>query len=243
MIVDCFTFADELDMLKTRLTELEDRVDRFVLVEAPQTFQGAPKPLHYWENRSSFGRWHHQIEHVVASLSGADAWEREASQRSHMIRGMAGVPDDALVVVSDVDEIWRADTDLTLDDGPILILDLAHYVYHFGLLHPDPWPGPVVATFATLRGMDSEPFQTLRGCRLHPRPPHRSNAGWHLSWFGGLEACQTKLGSFSHTELSDVNLGALRASDSHVDGTPLIPITTKDVPVRVAAGYAPEVWG
>jgi len=177
MIVDCFTFCDELDILEARLYELEDRVDEFVLVEAAETFQGDPKPLHFHNHRERFARW--PITPIVAQLSGADPWEREASQRAAF--DQANIPTDALVVVSDVDEIWRADTDLTLEDGPILILELANYVYNLGLRHPDAWPGPVVASKSTLDAMDSEPFQTLRGCRLHPRPPRRRNAGWHLS--------------------------------------------------------------
>lgn len=240
MIVDCFTFADELDMLECRLTELESVVDRFVLVEAATTFQGDPKPLHYTENASRFKRW--PITPVVAELSGVDAWAREGSQREAMAQGLDGVPDDALIVVSDVDEIWRDTTDFTFYDGPILILELANYSYNMGLRHPDDWSGPVATVKSTLSDA-GEPFQTLRGCRNHPRPPRVKNAGWHLSWFGGLESCQLKLGSFSHTELADINLADLIAEQLHVDGTPLIPVTTRDVPRWVAAGHAPEVWG
>lgn len=239
MIVDCFTFADELDMLEARLTELEDRVDRFVLVEAPLTFQGNPKPLHYADHAARFARW--PITHVVADLADGDAWAREGSQREAMMLGLDGVPDDALIVVSDVDEIWRATTDLSLYDGPILVLELANYIYNMGLRHPDEWCGPVVTVKSTLAGT-SEPFQTLRGCRNHPRPPRVQNAGWHLTWFGGLQACQQKLRSFSHTELADINLHRLISEQRHVDGTRLIPVTTRDVPRWVADGHAPEVW-
>ena len=44
-------FRDELDMLECRLRELEDVVYRHVLVEAPVTHRGDPKPLYYAENR------------------------------------------------------------------------------------------------------------------------------------------------------------------------------------------------
>lgn len=242
MIYDCFLFDGELDMLAARLTELQDRVDWFVLVEAAETFQGTAKALTFKENAARFARW--PILPVVAELSGSDAWEREASQRAAMalMVNTYAQPDD-LIVVSDVDEIWRADTDLTLDDGPLLVLELAHYVYSFGYRHPDPWSGPVVTTKRALDEMPFEAFQTLRGCRLHPRPPRRRNAGWHLSWFGGVQTCRDKLAAFSHTELADVDIEALMVAQLHVDGTPLIPITTRDVPRWVADGQSPEVWG
>ena len=40
MIVDCFTFYNELEMLYYRLSLLNDYVDHFVLVESNQTFAG-----------------------------------------------------------------------------------------------------------------------------------------------------------------------------------------------------------
>ena len=42
MIVDCFPFFNELDLLELRLNELKDVVDVFVLSEATLTFTGKP---------------------------------------------------------------------------------------------------------------------------------------------------------------------------------------------------------
>ena len=53
-LFDCFTFFNELDPLELRLRELDALVHRFVLVEAPQTFTGRPKPLHFKLNRDRF---------------------------------------------------------------------------------------------------------------------------------------------------------------------------------------------
>ena len=67
-VFDAFTFSDELDLLEARLTELDSAVYRHVLVEAPVTFQGGPKPLHYLENRDRFAPWADKIIHVTADL-------------------------------------------------------------------------------------------------------------------------------------------------------------------------------
>ena len=40
MIVDCFTFYNELDILKKRLKYLSPVVDKFVLVESTYTHRG-----------------------------------------------------------------------------------------------------------------------------------------------------------------------------------------------------------
>ena len=56
MITDAFMFFNELELLEIRLHELSSVVDRFVLVEARETFSFRPKPLHYYENRARFRR-------------------------------------------------------------------------------------------------------------------------------------------------------------------------------------------
>ena len=115
-VVDCFIFADELDMLECRLTELEEVVDWFVLVEAESTFQGDPKPLAYAEHRDRFARWSDRIVHVVAELPDASAWIREAAQREAIIDGLRALPlaPDDTIVLSDVDEIWRPSVVVTV---------------------------------------------------------------------------------------------------------------------------------
>jgi hypothetical protein len=48
MLIDCFTFYNEINMLRFRLEELKDVVDYFVLVESDMTFNKNRK--HFIEN-------------------------------------------------------------------------------------------------------------------------------------------------------------------------------------------------
>ena len=43
MLIDCFLFYNEIDLLKYRLYLLDDLVDFFVIVEATHTFVGNTK--------------------------------------------------------------------------------------------------------------------------------------------------------------------------------------------------------
>jgi beta-1,4-mannosyl-glycoprotein beta-1,4-N-acetylglucosaminyltransferase len=120
MIYDCFTFYNELDLLEVRLHELCDVVDRFVLVEATQTFQGNPKPLYFEEHKDAFSRYADKITHIIVEFPDERAlrsqlstrpsnmtWAREHYQRDQISRGLKALPDD-LIIVSDVDEIISA---------------------------------------------------------------------------------------------------------------------------------------
>lgn len=121
MIYDCITFYNELDLLEVRLHELCDVVDRFVLVEATQTFQGNPKPLFFEEHKHAFSRYADKITHIVVEFPDEAAlrshlstrppnmtWAREHYQRDQISRGLTKALPDDLIIVSDVDEIISA---------------------------------------------------------------------------------------------------------------------------------------
>ena len=64
MIVDCFTFFNELDLLELRLEELHESVDYFVLVEASKTQSLLDKPLYFEENKLRYSKFLDKIIHV-----------------------------------------------------------------------------------------------------------------------------------------------------------------------------------
>ena len=198
---DCFLFRDELDLLEARLIELDDAVYRFVLVEATQTFQGQPKPLHYLENAERFAPWEDRIVHVTADLDGwGDHWARERASREAIWYGLDGIGSDDIFVLSDADEIPRPDV-LTPDAaGHVLVL--RHHAVAVNLLHPGWWAGPVVTL-----GSPSCSMQELRdrgrsaaGRPLRTRDSTPLAAGWHFSWLGGPAAIRAKAAAFSHVE-------------------------------------------
>jgi len=63
-IYDGFLFFNELDLLEIRLNVLNDVVDYFILVEAPVTHQGNPKPFYFEENKEKFSKFLNKIIHI-----------------------------------------------------------------------------------------------------------------------------------------------------------------------------------
>ena len=122
MLYDCFVFHNEFDLLEIRLREMGDLVDRFVLVEADQTQRGSPKPFFFDENRERFSAWKDKIVDLQVRLPDElppalgvyknrrkKDWERENYQRNCIAQGLDTCRPDDLVLLSDVDEIIRAD--------------------------------------------------------------------------------------------------------------------------------------
>ena len=112
MIYDCFSFFNEFDILDIRLHELNDIVDRFVLVEAPRTYRGEKKPLYFAENKERYSEFLEKIIHVVVDdlptpING-DRWPPQIFQRRQLIRGLSSCSMDDIVIFSDLDEIPEA---------------------------------------------------------------------------------------------------------------------------------------
>ncbi|MFH1563854.1 MAG: N-acetylglucosaminyltransferase, partial [Nitrospirota bacterium] len=103
MIIDCFMFFNELDLLEIRLHSLASYVDRFVLVESPITHSGNPKPLFFEENKDKFKDFN--ITHLIYLPAERGIWGREIRQRAYLLNGIADADPEDMILISDVDEI------------------------------------------------------------------------------------------------------------------------------------------
>jgi len=208
-IIDTFTFFNELPMLLLRLTELDDVVDTFVLVEATITHSGLPKPLFFQENKSMFQKFLHKIVHVVVedlpNLPDTGTWTREEAQRTAIYRGLAQLTLDPkdIIIVSDVDEIPDSSQikllkENGLQDGITRCLNMDMYYYNTTCKMTHSWKHAKVMEFKDLKGNPD-----LSKIRLTFEFAVISPGGWHFSYFGDADLIQTKLKSFAHSEFNN----------------------------------------
>jgi beta-1,4-mannosyl-glycoprotein beta-1,4-N-acetylglucosaminyltransferase len=173
-IFDTFPFDAELDLLEHRLAETYDLVDAFVIVEAGQTYSGAPKELTFARHRDRFAWAAAKLRSIaLPSLGNGSPRERAAIQRDavrHALRD-AG-PDDA-VLLFDADEIASPDLLRHLRehgiDAPRRVVMTRHYQYPDAVAPRSPCcPSPEV------------PFQIATA---HQRPGdwESLDARWHCS--------------------------------------------------------------
>lgn len=125
LVIDCFTFFNELKMLEFRLSEMCDFVDYFVLVESTKTFTNKDKPLYYQNNKHLFEKWRSKILHVIVddidmpkekdddnfeiigNQENDENWTRERFQRNSCIKALnkLNLRKDDVILINDVDEI------------------------------------------------------------------------------------------------------------------------------------------
>lgn len=202
MIADCILYNGEADLLRLRATELAGAIDRMVIVEALETFQGAPKAQQLNPGLCA----------EIARLSGAQvkpiilprlsvghtpswpaAWQREFSQRNAVVFGLGNMPDDTVVLLSDADELPRPTAVPTrMQDWELIVYIQDFYYYDWTWQVVGQWRGTRACTLRTLRGWGAQQVRVSAGNEVA--------GGWHCSYFGGPEAIARKLRSYAHSE-------------------------------------------
>lgn len=210
-VYDLFMINTEIDWLEIRMGELADQVDYFVILESSVDFKDRPKQLYVQDNWSRFITFHHKMIYQVLNVTGRsfkDPWDREHFSRNAMmdqvfpnlVGDQQANPGD-VIIVSDVDEIPRADTVKALRNCQFprrLTLRTDYYRYSFQwLLRDNQWIHPQ-ATF-----YDGNNTIKPESLRMGKADAELYNAGWHCSsCLASLQDMVNKITSFSHSEFN-----------------------------------------
>jgi hypothetical protein len=203
-IVDCFTFYNEYDMLKFRLTELYDTVDHFVIVEADKTFVGNNKEMNFLNVEDDIKQFLDKVIYIqVTDMPvGDDAWARERHQRNCISRGLdvLDLQGDDIVTITDCDEIPDPKSLKEIVDYVILqpiTLRQDMYYYNLNTRLKNKWYHPKLATYELVKL-----YRGTENIRMSYTTHAIENGGWHFSYFGDIKMIQNKLMHFSHQEFN-----------------------------------------
>lgn len=204
MVVDIFTFNGEYDILEIRLNILNDFVDQFIIVEAPTTFSGLPKPLYFnlAQSMGRFDKWKKKIKYFVIdenytpdevmtaesspNTQGASHWKHEFLQKESIRKALTHLNDSDLVFVSDVDEIWNPKCIWNTFTGSPFRLRLKVYTYYLNNRSNEEFYGGLVSKYYFIK----------HECLNHLRTTAWNTAfygGWHFTSMGGYEEVKRKL--------------------------------------------------
>ena len=130
MIIDCFPFFNEIDLLKIRLKLLNNIVDRVVFVESTPTFSLKKKKIYYFENKDLFKKYNTKITNIIVDDTPAlfnriflrkprdlfwllknkkslslNPHHIDFYQKNKVINGLKNCKEDDILLLSDLDEI------------------------------------------------------------------------------------------------------------------------------------------
>ena len=249
LILDTFMINDELDMLETRLCELEAVPNLIhIAVEADVDHQDHPKPYHLSDNLDRFAPWKERLLVVratglPAAAEDPDPWAREHAQREHLFSAFSylDVAPTDVVLHGDIDEIPTALVARNIRPEGFVAFEQTMYCFAVDWRHPDRWCGTVAGRVGSISS-----FGAMRDARNYAKT--LPNAGWHLSWLGGRDATLRKLGSFCHPEIAERTHAGIEADlflshGFHVDGKKLAPVEVDSTwPRYVYERRCPPAW-
>ncbi|CAA0381007.1 putative beta-1,4-mannosyl-glycoprotein 4-beta-N-acetylglucosaminyltransferase [Arabidopsis thaliana] len=201
-VFDAALFSNEIDMLTLRWNELNPYITQFVLLESNSTFTGLSKQLAFADNREK------NFKFVEPRLTygnvggrfkkGENPFVEESFQRlalDQLIK-LAGIKEDDLLIMSDVDEIPSGHTINLLRwcDGfpPILHLQLRNYLYSYEYyVDSKSWRASVHLY---------KPGKT-RYAHFRQSNNLLTDSGWHCSFcFRHINDFVFKMKAYSHTD-------------------------------------------
>ncbi|PKA57795.1 beta-1,4-mannosyl-glycoprotein beta-1,4-N-acetylglucosaminyltransferase [Apostasia shenzhenica] len=200
-VFDAVLFSNEVDILAIRWKELHPYVSEFVLLESNSTFTGKLKPLFFAKNRDKFKFAESRLTYGLVGgrfVKGENPFVEESYQRvalDQLIR-IAGIDEDDLLIMSDVDEIPSGHTiDLLrwCDDVPDkLHLELRNYLYSFEFyLDNKSWRASVHRY---------KPGKT-RYAHFRQTDDLLADSGWHCSFcFRYISDFVFKMKAYSHVD-------------------------------------------
>jgi beta-1,4-mannosyl-glycoprotein beta-1,4-N-acetylglucosaminyltransferase len=206
MVFDCFPFFDELDVLEIRLHEMAPLVDKFVIIEAGETYGGDPKPFnlepHLSDRFKDFPILYVKLDKLEPKcIERVTGRLREAYQRNLLMPTLAKLarPDD-VIIFSDCDEIPRMtavrDALPRLQDG-ILRLKQRSFYYNVNTLVD--YGNDFASRARVGLWRDVKECRSMYAFRMYLKDlcPAIENGGWHFSYFGDIAKIKRKVAALS----------------------------------------------
>lgn len=195
----------------TRLSELDCKVDFFVISESKFTFSGLKRDIDIdfrEELRQKYGskiRWISWEEEEMLDFSYTP-WQRESSQRNSLKLGLYDLGLGDLVLLSDVDEIPNYEFLLNAENlklGSFLVATMENYRYCPHFKSSEEWYGTVAFRFdGSDFEMQSLRLKAVKHWLKDERVKFFTFGGVHCTTFLNARDFQQKLRSFSHSELN-----------------------------------------
>ncbi|KAK9759726.1 hypothetical protein K7432_016979, partial [Basidiobolus ranarum] len=177
-------------------------VDIFIIAESDRTFTGKPKELTFQKNRDRFKFAESKIRYVFHPGRDLKPHESPFQQEGELRQSITRYLEEEklttgdLIIMSDVDEIPRADTIRLLRTcrgwGDIIHLQMREYIYSFEYFSSmDFW----AASVHLYKPGSTEYSHGRRSDKI------LSDAGWHCSFcFPDIKDFQFKMLAYSHAD-------------------------------------------
>ena len=208
-------YFDEDLVLDIRLNVLNDKVDKFIIVEATKNHAGEDKKLNF--KIENFSKFRDKIIYIVVDdmpinvKSPKKGWHenhvRDQFQRNAIERGYKDFNDNDIIMISDIDEIPNPEKlgEFNIKNRFACFLQ-KNFQSKINLLNVSDgeWPGTKICQKKYLKSP-----QWLRDIKIKKKSFWKifskkiqiiNGGGWHFSFLKNPESIRNKIISYSHQE-------------------------------------------
>ena len=223
-IFDCTTFYSEHLMLDVRFNILNEKVDKFIVVESLFSHSGKPKKLNF--DIKNYQKFKDKINYIIIenepeglvvnqNLSSAEkrlnSLKRVEQSYDYMAKSLNDAEDKDLIILSDNDEIPNLNSKQFLNSKKnIFIFEQLFFYYKFNL-HYDlmNWFGSKACrkkklmSLPWLRNLKNKQYPFLRFDTLFSKTKYNNleiikDGGWHFTNLMTAEKLYEKMSNFGH---------------------------------------------
>ena len=214
-LIDCIIYIYEDLVLDIRLNTLNDKVSKFIIVEATKNHAGEDKKLNF--KIENFAKFKNKINYIIVDNLPVNVkpprkgWHenhaRDQFQRNSIAKGYEDFSDDDLIMISDIDEIPNPKKleEFNIENKYACFLQ-KNFQSKINLLNisDEDWPGTKICKKKYLKSP-----QWLRDIKTKRKPFWKifdkkiqliRNGGWHFSFLKSPESIKNKIISYSHQE-------------------------------------------
>lgn len=220
MIIDCFSYFNEKELLELRIKLLYDKIDRFIITEGDRTHKGDLKPLTFLETAKKLNLPMDKIIYIPVTLPDnkitKDAWVRERMQRD---AASDFIETDDIAFISDLDEIIDPNMieyyvsvakkylNNILRVPLVFLCSKANLRVHTINGLPMSWSTPFMVSKHHLEKYTLSEIRESHALGKHnldyrdifiTEDNTVKEAGWHFTWMGDETRRKTKLNAFLH---------------------------------------------
>ena len=223
-IFDCTTFYSEHLMLDVRFNILNEKVDKFIVVESLFSHSGKPKKLNF--DIKNYQKFKDKINYIIIenepeglivnqNLSSAEkrlnSLKRVEQSYDYMAKSLNDAEDNDLIILSDNDEIPNLNSKQFLNSKKnIFIFEQLFFYYKFNL-HYDlmNWFGSKacrkkkIMSMPWLRNLKNKQYPFWRFDTLFSKTKYNNleiikDGGWHFTNLMTAEKLYEKMSNFGH---------------------------------------------
>jgi beta-1,4-mannosyl-glycoprotein beta-1,4-N-acetylglucosaminyltransferase len=172
--------------------------------------------MYFAENKERYNRYLDKIIYIPVHIDANKydwahdqakgfsnaSWQVENCQRNAILNGLKDVPNTAVVMISDLDEIPNRDAIpraiRMLEQRLAVSLETRQFYYNLGQCLVEPWPATVVVKKQILNHASPQQLRDTKNGNVLIK-----KGGWHLTYFGNVDAIRNKIMNFAHQEYNN----------------------------------------